>query len=129
MSKFRFILPVILIFFILFSITVISAADLNESGTYSDVSLNSLVGSNLIEDSSLGDDEFENIDSERVSDKNVVEIYVGQSTGGVGNGSYENPFSSVDLACNNISGEQNVSIKIFNGTYGDKKCHQTTRCW
>ena len=117
MSKFRFILLAIFIFFILSSITVISATDLNESLPYSDDSLNSIVGNDLIEENHFAESKFENRGYEGLSEGNWTEIYVGQSTEGVGDGSYENPFSSVELACNNISGEQKVSINIFNGTY------------
>ena len=45
-------------------------------------------------------------------------IYVGQNiTEDGGNGSYENPYSSLKLACDNVNGEDIVNIYLFNGTY------------
>ncbi|WP_133241919.1 Ig-like domain-containing protein, partial [Methanobrevibacter thaueri] len=45
-------------------------------------------------------------------------IYVGQNiTDDGGNGSYENPFSSLKLACDNVVEGDNVTLNIFNGTY------------
>jgi hypothetical protein len=46
-------------------------------------------------------------------------IYVGQNiTSDGGNGSYENPFATLDLACANVSeGKEKVDLNIFNGTY------------
>ncbi|WP_405272412.1 hypothetical protein, partial [Methanobrevibacter sp.] len=50
--------------------------------------------------------------------ENSLVIYVGQnSSEDGGNGSYENPFSTLDLACKNVSGEDKVTVNIFNGTY------------
>ncbi len=45
-------------------------------------------------------------------------IYVGHNnvTEG-GNGSYENPFSTLELACNDVNGQKKVTVNIFNGTY------------
>ena len=45
-------------------------------------------------------------------------IYVGQNiTEDGGNGSYENPYSSLKLACDNVNGEGIVNVYLFNGTY------------
>ena len=44
-------------------------------------------------------------------------IYVDQNANDGGNGSYENPFSTLKLACDNINGENKTVINIFNGTY------------
>lgn len=49
---------------------------------------------------------------------NSTQIYVGQNTSeDGGNGTYENPFSSLKLACDNVNGEDTVILNIFNGTY------------
>ena len=45
-------------------------------------------------------------------------IYVGQNTSyGGGDGSHDNPFSNFTLACDSVNGENNVTIKVFDGTY------------
>ena len=52
------------------------------------------------------------------SDLNEVVIYVGQNrTDDGGNGSYENPFSTFDLAQSNVNGEDKVIVNVFNGNY------------
>ena len=59
--------------------------------------------------------ENQNLKSE---DVNVTQIYVGQNISeDGGDGSYENPFSSLKLACDNVNGEGTVILNIFNGTY------------
>jgi len=52
---------------------------------------------------------------ENPDDSNV--IYVGSNITDGGNGSYDNPFSNFTLACNNVINKDNVTIKVFNGTY------------
>ena len=45
-------------------------------------------------------------------------IYVGQNvTADGGNGSFDNPFRTFKLACDNVNGEDNVTINVFAGTY------------
>ena len=54
------------------------------------------------------------------SNENMVfdEMYVGQNTTeDGGNGSYENPFATLKLACDNINEGDNVTLNLFNGTY------------
>ena len=62
----------------------------------------------------------DNIENQNLksSDVNTTPIYVGQNISeDGGNGSYENPFSSLKLACDNIQGGDSTVINIFNGTY------------
>ena len=50
--------------------------------------------------------------------ENEYTIYVGQNiTDDGGNGSYNNPYETLDLACANVNGENKVIVNIFNGTY------------
>ena len=51
-------------------------------------------------------------------DNDSLVIYVGQnSSSDGGNGTYENPYSTLKLACDNVNGEETTIINIFNGTY------------
>ena len=61
---------------------------------------------------------FEKSDEENILNNNSIEIYVGvNKTNDGGNGSYDNPYVTLDLACKNIKGEEKATINIFNGTY------------
>ena len=52
------------------------------------------------------------------NESDSLEIYVGRNiTYDGGNGSINNPFSTLDKACEKTNGEKNVTINIFNGTY------------
>lgn len=54
---------------------------------------------------------------ELLSADDSIEIYVGKNiTDDGGNGSYSNPYSTLNLACEKVNGEK-VTINIFNGTY------------
>ena len=45
-------------------------------------------------------------------------IFVDQNKAiGDGNGTFENPFSTISLACSNVSGEDKITLNIYNGTY------------
>ncbi|MBE6500545.1 MAG: hypothetical protein E7Z80_08405, partial [Methanobrevibacter thaueri] len=53
-----------------------------------------------------------------ISNSDDYEIWVGNNiTEDGGNGSYENPFSTLELACNDVNGQKKVTVNIFNGTY------------
>ena len=55
--------------------------------------------------------------SELNSGVNSTIIYIGQnSSSDGGNGSYENPYSTLKLACDNVNGEETTIINIFNGS-------------
>lgn len=101
------------------SFSVISASELTNESAYSSIddSTNVINDNNLIKENDLDNSKLSTSDSNVSPNDYDTVIHVGQSVNGTGNGTYENPFSSIDLACNNISGENNVSIKIFNGTY------------
>ena len=59
-----------------------------------------------------------NIDSISENTYNSIEIYVGRNkTSDGGNGSYDNPYATLDLACQNVNGENKATVNIFNGTY------------
>ena len=61
---------------------------------------------------------LEEFDEENILNKNSIEIYVGENkTPDGGNGSYDNPYATLDLACKNVNGEEKATINIFNGTY------------
>ena len=53
------------------------------------------------------------------SDLNEVVIYVGQNKTDGGNGSYDNPFSTLYLACDyaNTKNTSQVTLYLYNGTY------------
>ena len=54
-------------------------------------------------------------DGETGSDEGYV-IYVGNNTQD-GNGTYENPFKNFQLACDNVTSQEKVTLKIFAGEY------------
>jgi hypothetical protein len=61
---------------------------------------------------------LEKSNEENISNNNLIEIYVGENkTNDGGNGSYENPYATLELACKNVKGEEKATINIFNGTY------------
>ena len=67
------------------------------------------------DDGLFGQSQYNN---EVLSENNNVQIYVGHNhDDNGGNGSYENPFANLTLACQNVSGQDKVTINIFNGTY------------
>ncbi len=111
-----------LIFLIIISVGSISAIDVDSINSTSDTILTQHVMDNkkiegpLINEESIS---YQNIDVHEVNQSDdSYKLYVGQNiTDDGGNGSYENPFSSLDLACKNVSGEEKVTVNIFNGTY------------
>lgn len=67
---------------------------------------------------SIKENTLEKSNEDKVSNNNLIEIYVGENkTNDGGNGSYENPYATLDLACRNVKGEEKTTINIFNGTY------------
>lgn len=109
------------------SVNVISATDINDTISGDIISQESEVLHQVIEidngneltssDKNMISDNIENKNL-RSDEVNVTKIYVGQNTSeDGGNGSYENPFSSLRLACDSVNGEDNVILNIFNGTY------------
>ena len=125
--KLRNIFLLILLFSIILSISTISAAEVNITDSCSQDVLfqqNDMSGVNLeevsIEDLSYSEEEASSLDSnmELVGGAESRVIYVGQNNAvDGGNGSFENPFSTLNLACSDISGDDKVTICISNGTY------------
>ena len=114
---------------LLCSVSAISAASDNavdnltsEIGTLDDsisVSNGENTGNDILQNQRDTDNEILGEDStnESASDEGYV-IYVGtHNKTETGNGSYENPFSTLKLACDSVSGENKTVINIFNGTY------------
>ena len=121
--KFKYLLIIFLIFYIIMSCSFVVASD-NTTGISSEKILNqqeiTVDEENteiLIEDDYLAD--FE--DNDYLFDDNInnsIEIYVGENkTSDGGNGSYNNPYATLDLACQNVNGENKATVNIFNGTY------------
>ena len=114
---------------LLFSINLGFAIDFNESNnsySYNDeIDLNNNlleIDEVIITDNSENElDLSENVvvsESKDNFSNNEFIVYVGiNQTEDGGNGSYGNPFSSLELACNNVVDKENVVINIFNGTY------------
>ena len=113
--NFKKLFLLILIISIIFSVAVVSAAD-NETSQDTITQTNE---TNLIEiiDENI---ELENTENQEMLSENndSIEIYVGENkTTDGGNGSYGNPYSTLELACQNVNGENKATINIFNGTY------------
>lgn len=105
----------VLVISIIFSVAVVSAAG-NE--TTHDIVTNT----NELEIIEINNEniEMENKENQEMLSDNIdsIEIYVGENkTTDGGNGSYYNPYSTLELACQNVNGENKASINIFNGTY------------
>ena len=74
--------------------------------------------SDEVVDDSLGVSEEPALSDGEGTGSNEKIIHVGQNnTDDGGNGSYDNPYENLTLACNNVNGEDTVIINIFNGTY------------
>ena len=113
--SFKKLFFIVLVFSILFSVAVVSASD-NETSNEIITQTNE---NDMIE---ITDDnvELENTQNQELlsGDSNYRVIYVGENkTSDGGNGTSDNPFNSFELACNNLSGENQVEINVYNGTY------------
>lgn len=86
------ILGLFLLLFMLITAGIVSADEVNETAT-----LNQDIDIKLSEDTKV--------------------IYVNQNSSSDGDGSLDNPYKSLDSACNNLSGENRVEINLYNGTY------------
>ena len=108
-------------FSLLFSINAISASENNltcEKYTEPILNQSTNAADNLLENSQNDDVESEESSNRNVSDEEYI-IYVGKNTtSDGGNGSYENPFATLKLACANVSdGKNKVTLNIFEGSY------------
>ena len=106
----------ILIFAIIFSINLVSATSIDDNTTivledsFAEFDLSSVDENNIdgeLSESSVNDFSLENSDV----------IWVKGSNPENGNGSEDNPYKSFDLACDNINDKNNVTIKVYDGTY------------
>ena len=111
------VIILLLILSVFLSFNAISASeDLNN--TVDDAILNS-VDSDVVEIPSSNENLISNqlqMDGSDVNPENSRVIYVGQNDVD-GNGTYENPFSSLQSARDNVSGEDKVTVNILEGTY------------
>lgn len=117
---FKKVIILLVIFSVFLSINTVVASDGDLNNTISDDRLNcintEIIKSSSFDDYWIGDKSQDNLSEVYREDSRV--IYVGQNnTGDGGNGSCGNPFSSLQLACDNVSGEDKVTVNIFNGTY------------
>ena len=97
-----------LIFSIIVSCNLISSQDINEMDNSTTIQQDELSNQKEISDH----ESLEGIDEESYI------IYIGKNiSSNGGEGSLENPYGSFELACNNISNVDKVTIKVFEGTY------------
>ena len=115
-------LLLVLILILFSSINFISAVDLNNS------SISEFTDDNPLNDFNdvIAINKCDELDKEILGDDGTDEsaldngyvIYVGNhNKTETGNGSEDNPFSTLKLACDNVSGQDKVTVKVFNGTY------------
>lgn len=109
---FKRIFCLIILVSILISMNMVSASDLNDTTTEI---ITQFCGVNEQECDNLEITQNNQIVSQ---DRDSHIIYVGQNkTNDGGNGTHDNPFGSFQIACNNLKGEENVEINVYNGTY------------
>lgn len=109
---FKRIFCLIILVSILISMNMVSASDLNDTTTEI---ITQFCGVN-----EQGCDNLEITQNNQIvsQDRDSHIIYVGQNkTNDGGNGTQDNPFGSFQIACNNLKGEENVEINVYNGTY------------
>ncbi|WP_292887627.1 hypothetical protein [Methanobrevibacter sp. UBA212] len=116
--KIKSLLIIFLIFYVIISCSLVFA---NDNITNNISSENIINQQQIVVDDKYDDSLFDekNSQEEEVLDCNdSIEIYVGMNkTSDGGNGSYNNPYATLDLACKNVNGENKATINIFNGTY------------
>ncbi len=110
--KYLFILFIILYVTISCGLVVASEDNINNSSSENPLDEQEI---NVVE---------ETFPIEKISENNLlnandsIEIYVGENkTADGGDGSYDNPYATLDLACKNVNGENKATVNIFNGTY------------
>ena len=105
---------------VIFSSTLVVASDNITNGVDSENTLNQqeLIIEEDNNDSLFEENAFSQSQEENLLYDTSIEIYVGENkTIDGGNGSYDNPYATLDLACKNVKGEEKATINIFNGTY------------
>lgn len=119
------ILAIFLVF--ICCVSAASAAE-NDNSTTDSVSLSDeVIGEvdEISEETQLASGDGVNVDeklmdgeSNEVSSDEGYVVYVGHhNTTEGGNGTYDNPFSTLKLACDNATGKDNVTLRIFSGNY------------
>lgn len=112
---FKEIFWLILLLSLIISIGFVSASDVNDTTTDIVAQPSEIDLTDINEEDNLEISQENQIVS---SQENSRVIYVGQNkTSDGGNGSYENPYQTLKLACDNVNGEDTVEINLFNGTY------------
>ena len=107
--KFKYLFILLLFVSIILSTNVIAATEVDLNGTI----LDELAGSD-----SEFNVEFANSNYGILSEEeDYTIIYVSSDASSDGNGSYENPYSSLKEACDNINGENKTTINLLKGTY------------
>ena len=110
--KFRAILIISLIFVLLMFVNVISATELDN------ISLENNYEGDLNYNYELNHET--NLLENNMGFNDSIEIYIGQNTtNDGGNGSYDNPYNSFNLAYNyvNTINKSQVTINVFDGVY------------
>ena len=111
--NFKNIFWLVLLLSIIISIGIVTASDVNDTTT-DIVAQNSEI--DLID--SKGEDNLKISQETQISSQEDFRvIYVGENKTIDGDGSMDDPFNSIELACNNLSGEEKTQINIYNGTY------------
>ncbi|WP_133241912.1 Ig-like domain-containing protein [Methanobrevibacter thaueri] len=111
--NFKIIFGLILVCFIITSMSIVTAEDMDNNTNISkqsdEVNLNEINDKNSLEVTQ---------DTVILAEEDSHVIYVGQNkTADGGNGTSNNPFESFELASKNVSGEKKVEINVYNGTY------------
>lgn len=118
--KFKYLFTLFVLIYIIFSCSLVVAsenttADISSENTVNHEKLIIKEGewNHLFEENSP-----ESSQENLLDNTDSIEIYVGENkTNDGGNGSYDNPYATLDLACKNVNGENKATVNIFNGTY------------
>lgn len=113
--KYKGIFFLVLLVTIIISIGIVSASDADNTTADIVAQSSEIDLTEINEESNLEISQDNQLSSQ---EENYRVIYVGQNkTSDGGNGSYENPYGSLKLASNNLSGENKAEINIFEGNY------------
>ena len=119
--RYKYLFGLILVFSIVLSLNMVSASEITFNDTINE---NTLSQQNMIEDGDISFDSSSNQNYDVLKDNEISsdfkesrEIYVNSNASDGGNGSKGNPYSTLEQACNNVSGENEVTIFLSEGTY------------
>ncbi len=117
--KWKYFFSILLIFCIILSVNFVVAQETNNlsesiiSNQFDDVSeIEYSMGEFKVSEVNTGE-----ILEEGNSSQSSQFVYVDENNGNVGNGSYENPYSSLELVKDNAGELDSLTVNIFNGTY------------